>query len=232
MLTPTNRSRILSFQTFPEFSSQWSSQNYVWDFWNFENWNFNYFFFSFSLTWDPIGVKISKRCYYKSQPKAFNLFLNFVPNRSSQNYLGFLKFWKLKFNEFVALLASSRGNIVWGWFCPTVFVVLQPNFFSKFPETGLTKVAYRSLKIQILFLKKKWLKFLLTINKDPMGVQFQKATAPTVMNLFEPNFLRISLWQSPQKEFWNFEFKIFKKDWNFVANGKMKNCQYLGNGPS
>ena len=52
-----------SFQTSPEFSSQWSSQNYVWDFWNFENWNFNDFF-SFSLTWDPMGAKISKRYSY------------------------------------------------------------------------------------------------------------------------------------------------------------------------
>ncbi len=32
-----------SFHTFAEFSSQWSSQNYVWDFWNFENWSFNDF---------------------------------------------------------------------------------------------------------------------------------------------------------------------------------------------
>ncbi len=47
-----------SFQTSPEFSSQWFSQNYVWDFWNSENWNFNDFFFV-SLTWDPMGAKIS-----------------------------------------------------------------------------------------------------------------------------------------------------------------------------
>ncbi len=36
--------------------------------------------FSFSLIWDPMGVKISKRYSYKSQPKAFKLFLNFLPN--------------------------------------------------------------------------------------------------------------------------------------------------------
>ncbi len=34
-----------SFETCPEFSSQWSSQNYVWDFWNFEFAIFNDFFF-------------------------------------------------------------------------------------------------------------------------------------------------------------------------------------------
>ncbi len=33
-----------SFQTCPEFSSQWSSQNYVWNFWNFEIPTFNDFF--------------------------------------------------------------------------------------------------------------------------------------------------------------------------------------------
>ncbi len=32
-----------SFQTFPEFSSQWSSQNRFWDFWNFEFPIFNNF---------------------------------------------------------------------------------------------------------------------------------------------------------------------------------------------
>ena len=60
-----------SFQTVPEFSSQWSSQNYVWDFWNFENWEFNECF-SFSLTWDPMGVKISKRYpFYFASPSLY-----------------------------------------------------------------------------------------------------------------------------------------------------------------
>ncbi len=39
-----------------------------------------YEIFSFSLTWDPMGAKISKRCSYKSQPKAFKLFLNIIPS--------------------------------------------------------------------------------------------------------------------------------------------------------
>ncbi len=34
-----------SFQTLPEFSSQWSSKNYFWDFLNFYFAIFNYFFF-------------------------------------------------------------------------------------------------------------------------------------------------------------------------------------------
>ncbi len=33
-----------SFETCPEFSFQWSSQNYIWDFWNFEFPIFNNFF--------------------------------------------------------------------------------------------------------------------------------------------------------------------------------------------
>ncbi len=49
---------------------------------NFENWNFNNnYWVLFSLTWDPMGVKISKRySSHKSQPKVFKLVLNFTPN--------------------------------------------------------------------------------------------------------------------------------------------------------
>ncbi len=44
------------FQTFPEFSSQWSLQNYGWDFWNFEFQIFRYFFFeNFKFTIVPYG---------------------------------------------------------------------------------------------------------------------------------------------------------------------------------
>ncbi len=47
-------------------------------FWKKKNFWIFYEYFSFSLTWDPMGVKISK-CYssYKLQPKVFKLFLNF-----------------------------------------------------------------------------------------------------------------------------------------------------------
>ncbi len=85
-----------SFQTFPEFSSQWSSQNHVWDFWNFENWNFNKFY-SFSLTWDPMGAKISKRySSYKSQPKVFKLFLKFLPNGPHKSMFGIFEILKIE----------------------------------------------------------------------------------------------------------------------------------------
>ncbi len=42
---PLLQSAAESFQTFPEFSSQWSAQNLEWDFWNFEFAIFNDFFF-------------------------------------------------------------------------------------------------------------------------------------------------------------------------------------------
>ncbi len=52
---------------------------------------FFYEYFSFSLTWDPMGAKISKRyssSSYKSQLKAFTLFLNFLPNGPHKNTFG------------------------------------------------------------------------------------------------------------------------------------------------
>ncbi len=39
-----------SFETCPEFSSQWSLQNYFWDFWNFEFQIFNEYFLNFKFT--------------------------------------------------------------------------------------------------------------------------------------------------------------------------------------
>ena len=86
-----------SFQTFAEFSFQWSSQNCIWDFWNLENWHFTVFF-SFSLTWDPMGVKISKHYSpYKLQPKVFKLFLNFLPIGPHKNTLGIFEILSLRF---------------------------------------------------------------------------------------------------------------------------------------
>ncbi len=41
-----------------------------------------FFFILFSLTWDPMGVKSSKRYSYKSQPNLSKLTLNFPPNFS------------------------------------------------------------------------------------------------------------------------------------------------------
>ncbi len=57
-----------------------------------------YEYLSFSLTWDPIayGSEISKRySSYKSQPKAFKLFLNFLPNGPRCDHVQLLEFWPM-----------------------------------------------------------------------------------------------------------------------------------------
>ncbi len=60
-----------------------------------ENWSVNdFFFFSFSLTRDPMGAKISKRLQIAA--KSFQTFLEFSSQWSSQKYIvhvGFLKLW-------------------------------------------------------------------------------------------------------------------------------------------
>ena len=53
---------------------------------------------SFSLTWDPMGAKISKgySCY-KPQAKCFKLFLNFLPTGPHKIVFGIFEILKLKF---------------------------------------------------------------------------------------------------------------------------------------
>ena len=60
------------------YLSQWSSQKYIWNFWSFEN--FMSTIFLSSLTWSPIGVRVSKLySSFKWQPNVFNLVLGFRP---------------------------------------------------------------------------------------------------------------------------------------------------------
>ncbi len=56
-----------------------------------------YEYFSFSLTWDPMGGKIGKRySSYKSHPKAFKVFLNFLPNGPHKTTFGIFEILKIK----------------------------------------------------------------------------------------------------------------------------------------
>ncbi len=56
-----------------------------------------YEYFSFSLTWDHMGAKISKRySSYKSQPKGFKLFLNFLPNGPHKSMFGICEILKIE----------------------------------------------------------------------------------------------------------------------------------------
>ncbi len=52
--------------------------------------------FSFSLTWDPMEAKISKCYSYKSQPKVFKLFLNFLPNGLHKTAFGIFQILKIE----------------------------------------------------------------------------------------------------------------------------------------
>ncbi len=77
--------------------------------------NIFYEYFSFSLTWDPMGVKISKRCSsYKSQPKVLNFSWSFLSIVLTKLHLGFLNEF-LIFNDFffkhIKLTIVAYGEI-------------------------------------------------------------------------------------------------------------------------
>ncbi len=99
-----------SFQTFPEFSSQWSSQNTLGIFWNFENWKFNEFY-SFSLTWDAMGAKITKRfSSYKSETNVLKLVLNFSPNGPHKTTFGVFEIFFFWVSDFYRFFFSKIAN--------------------------------------------------------------------------------------------------------------------------
>ncbi len=61
------------FSKFPGFSFQWSVKTAfgIFEILKIEIFRF---FFSFLLAWDHVGVKISKRYSYKSQPNVLRFF--------------------------------------------------------------------------------------------------------------------------------------------------------------
>ena len=72
---------------------------------------FFYEYFSFSLTWDTIGAKISKRySSYKSQPKAFKFFLHFLPNGPHKSTFGIFKILKIEIVMIFFFSFSLRWN--------------------------------------------------------------------------------------------------------------------------
>ena len=81
---------IESCEPFSEISSQWSSQKY----------SFGFFFFFVSVTWDPMGVKTSKRySSLKSLLNLFDMFLNFLINGPRKGTV--LDFWNCEFLIFI-----------------------------------------------------------------------------------------------------------------------------------
>ncbi len=106
------------FQTFYEFSSQWSSQEYVGlPFWSFEILSLRFFaifFFFFSLTLDSMGSKLQSTTPH-SNHFLFKLFLNFlfsVPHKGT--VLDFSNFEFPSFNEcfnFIILPSGETKNL-------------------------------------------------------------------------------------------------------------------------
>ncbi len=91
--TPTNRSQLKCFQTYPEFSSQWSAQKCIWDFQNFN-------FFLYSLSWGSMGVECQHATPATNRTQTFKLVLNFLSNSPPKNTFGFFNFELPIFNDY------------------------------------------------------------------------------------------------------------------------------------
>ncbi len=84
-----------NFQTFPEFSSQWSSQKCLWYIWNFENSNFSEFI-SFSFNMGPYESENFKTIFLlQITGKGFKICPKFSSHCSSQNYC--VDVWNFEF---------------------------------------------------------------------------------------------------------------------------------------
>ncbi len=87
-----------SFQFFPEFSSQCSSQKHCFGFLKFWESDFSGLFFSFSLTWGPMGAKTSKHYSLKPLLNLFKLFMHFLFSVLHKSTV--LNFWNFEFPIF------------------------------------------------------------------------------------------------------------------------------------
>ncbi len=66
------------------------------------------FIFSFLITWDPMRVRVSKRCSsYKSQSSFFQAFPEFSPQWSSQNRL---EIFESLSSRFLTIVISKMSN--------------------------------------------------------------------------------------------------------------------------
>ena len=86
-----------SSQTFPELSSQWSTQTYVKGFLNFENLNVNVFVV---VNMKPNGSKKFKTQLLQIADKLFKPSLNFPHNSSNKTTLGTFEILSFRFFTF------------------------------------------------------------------------------------------------------------------------------------
>ena len=93
-----------------------------------------YEYFSYSLIWDPIGAKISKRySSYKSQPKSFKLFLIFSQWYSQKYAWNFWKFENWNFNDFFFIFLNIYGYDSQNFKMPLLLQITAEGF-QIFPE--------------------------------------------------------------------------------------------------
>ena len=88
------KSLLNLFKLFLNFLLSGPHKSTIWDFWKFEFLIFQDFF-SFSLTWDSVGAKSSKRySSHKSLRNPLKLFLNFLVSSPQKKYcFGISKLW-------------------------------------------------------------------------------------------------------------------------------------------
>ncbi len=111
--------------------------------------------FSFSLAWDPMGAKISKRYSYKSQPNAFELFLNFLPNGPHKTAFGIFEISKIEILTFFFYLQTNLGkfllsHVYFNCTCTCIeqfsfgsnwtFLAVTELHFGKYPPNGAKKL--------------------------------------------------------------------------------------------
>ncbi len=127
----------------------------------------------------------------------------------------FLSF-SLKWDPTGVTISKRYSFLIYGCSSSTVFL----NISSDSPHKGCL-CEFRNLKFHFL---KGWI--FLNIRE----CQFQNATPPTVMILFQPKFFWLLLVavfiKGTYIGFWNLKFK---KRLKFIS-GKTKNSQHLGNG--
>ncbi len=133
--TPSNYFRIFSILFWNFFSVVHTEVL----FWTFEilSLRFSQFFISFSLIWDLMGAKISKR--YSSLKllkfESFQTLSEISSQLSTQKYcFGFLKIWVYDFSRFLFVFVSmgpcGRQNLDWWPFLK--FLLSCPHKFLKF----------------------------------------------------------------------------------------------------